>query len=1140
MSPPGAPIPRDDRARRRRRPWLWLAGTILVSAAGLWLAWTFDQRTAPPRAPEGERGPIADLRPSALTESERSGGSGPMSARSTARLEEGAWVQVAGPDGRIKQQYRAAQINPLPDKRIAMRDPQAVLYGANGRVATMRSDAMTAAVPKGELESGRLEGRVVIRLYTPRGDKPVNLATDAAELVIEAPEAEFDLGSGEIRADRSVTITSEALSFVGEGLNLTLSQDGRNIERLTVDRPLSPIRIERSAAMLQERSRGLRPTDAGTAPSAPGTSASQGAARGASSGALSGIRTGTQGDGPRGTPEAPGMDANGASGARAHTRDTGGAPSGGSPNAPAPVAARPFVLTIMDNVEVVSQEPDRRVTMRGQELRVVFTLKSGIGEGLVMAPGREQRSAPEPVAVRAVAVEDPAYAETANGVPPLVPGAHAPLRMQPALAAIGSLSGGPSSRSAPESDHALTIAYTGRLILEPALSTEAALPSPSAVRVRMEGAPARVEDAKSGAVLTGKFVQFVSESEDVLLAGTAEEYATVESPDFGMRAETLRLNRSTGLGGVEGPGSLRLGSADKRPINLTWKKGARFTLAPGSQDAEGSFRGADFAGEVAVRSRDFALDAGALSVEAEPVGKRDVLRRLVATDGVRAQDLGERGGVLEAERMEMALVPDASGNALPRTLHAIGGVMVADARQTLWAEGVRVAFLPPRAPQAERADGSSAPRADVGSVIAEGPVELRLPDGSRAWASRMEADAVGGTARLSGPNVLVVRGNTAIDQLADLQVQEKPGRLSVAGPGRASSYRDALLPVTNARLGRPTLLQVPVMQATWREGLAYAERVVAGRLGAPDRGLLLMQGAVKIRASRSPLEAEALDADEVQIELEPHRIAADAAAKGAPAGAVPGSAAAAGRASMAGASSTAPDLGSVARMQARGHVRIETQEWRDATRAGEPRLFRLLSTNAAYDVKAGLCSVDGAGTILVNDPPAPAGVRAGGASASPFSPEGITKFTWQRSLGMTNGGDGVTTVALDGSVQMQHLGAGDAGSGTLVADHLEATVRGRPEREAKPADGGPLLGAGATLERVLARGRVTVRTSEFDVETGEFSLDEVKQVALLTAVPGRAVSIVKRGAETLRAESASWEMVSGTIKVLKARGSLPR
>ena len=149
-------------------------------------------------------------------------------------------------------------------------------------------------------------------------------------------------------------------------------------------------------------------------------------------------------------------------------------------------------------------------------------------------------------------------------------------------------------------------------------------------------------------------------------------------------------------------------------------------------------------------------------------------------------------------------------------------------------------------------------------------------------------------------------------------------------------------------------------------------------------------------------------------------------------------------------------------------------------------------------------------------------------------------FTWQRSLGMKNAGEGLTSVALDGAVQMQHLGPDAASTGTMAADHLEATVRSRPDREARPADGAPMFGAGATLEQILARGRVTVRTPDFDVETGEFSLDEAKQIAQLTATPGRAVTIVKRGAEATRAESATWDIGAGTIKVQKVRGAMPR
>ena len=45
------------------------------------------------------------------------------------------------------------------------------------------------------------------------------------------------------------------ITFDGEGLSLTLSQDGKNLERLVVDRALAPVRISRAAVEAQARRR---------------------------------------------------------------------------------------------------------------------------------------------------------------------------------------------------------------------------------------------------------------------------------------------------------------------------------------------------------------------------------------------------------------------------------------------------------------------------------------------------------------------------------------------------------------------------------------------------------------------------------------------------------------------------------------------------------------------------------------------------------------------------------------------------------------------------------------------------------------------------------------------------------------------
>jgi hypothetical protein len=162
--------------------------------------------------------------PAPLSDQERSGSGPKFGSQESVRLTEGAWVQVADAKGNLKQQYTAARIDPLPDKRLSMDAPRAVLYGEGGRIVTMRGDTMTARVPRRELESGRLAGNVVIRIYRPRDGRPVDLRADAPEVVVECPEASFDAESGEVRCDRQVRILGDSVSFDGEGLSMTVGR----------------------------------------------------------------------------------------------------------------------------------------------------------------------------------------------------------------------------------------------------------------------------------------------------------------------------------------------------------------------------------------------------------------------------------------------------------------------------------------------------------------------------------------------------------------------------------------------------------------------------------------------------------------------------------------------------------------------------------------------------------------------------------------------------------------------------------------------------------------------------------------------------------------------------------------------------
>ncbi|MFM8872122.1 MAG: hypothetical protein ACKOJI_01940, partial [Phycisphaerales bacterium] len=247
MSGPAAP--EDPFKRRRRRPWILTAVAVAASVGLVVAAWVVDRQSGPKRPARTRDRPVADLVvPEPLSDQERAGTGPRFGSQEAVRLEQGAWVQVADAAGNLKQQYTASRIDPLPDKRLAMKDPRAVLYGDGGRIVTMRSDDMAARVPKRALESGRLSGNVVIRIFRPKDGRAVDLKSDAPEITVEAPEASFESETGEVRCDRRFRILGETLSLDGEGLSLTLSADGKDIERLVIDRTLAPIRINRTRA----------------------------------------------------------------------------------------------------------------------------------------------------------------------------------------------------------------------------------------------------------------------------------------------------------------------------------------------------------------------------------------------------------------------------------------------------------------------------------------------------------------------------------------------------------------------------------------------------------------------------------------------------------------------------------------------------------------------------------------------------------------------------------------------------------------------------------------------------------------------------------------------------------------------------
>lgn len=182
--------------------------------------------------------------PGVLTDQERLN-SGTTPDGSNIVLEDGAWVQVAGEDGTLAQQYSAQKIDPLPDGWMEMERPRSMMYLDSGRIMTLRGEHGLLSVPNQAIESGTLDGDVVIRLFIPKDGAEIDITQDEPEIIIRTEEAAFDNALGEIRCDKSIRIDTREASFAGVGLTVLIGRSGNTIERLMVERSTAPIRILR-------------------------------------------------------------------------------------------------------------------------------------------------------------------------------------------------------------------------------------------------------------------------------------------------------------------------------------------------------------------------------------------------------------------------------------------------------------------------------------------------------------------------------------------------------------------------------------------------------------------------------------------------------------------------------------------------------------------------------------------------------------------------------------------------------------------------------------------------------------------------------------------------------------------------------
>lgn len=167
-------------------------------------------------------------------------------------LEQGGWVQIAGDDGELAQQYRFDHLDPdpanLPTHWMRMRQPQVQLFLNGGRTVTLTGRTLEAYAPKRALEQGTLDGNVIIRLFEPKpgSDTVPDIDTAAPSMVVRTALATFDNLAGRIECPGGITATSATERMSGRNLLVLLNDRDDRIEFLRL--------AEVDWMMLQDRS----------------------------------------------------------------------------------------------------------------------------------------------------------------------------------------------------------------------------------------------------------------------------------------------------------------------------------------------------------------------------------------------------------------------------------------------------------------------------------------------------------------------------------------------------------------------------------------------------------------------------------------------------------------------------------------------------------------------------------------------------------------------------------------------------------------------------------------------------------------------------------------------------------------------
>ena len=560
-----------------------------------------------------------------------------------AALRGGAWIQVADGEGHLAQEYTAERIDPLPGQWIDMMKPSAMIYPANGRVVTMTADHGRAHVPARAMESGMLEGNVVIRIYEPStAGVRADPGSTAPSMTVYADDAEFDNVQGSITSPRAIRVETETITFKGEGLSIQLAEKSARIERLIVQRATAPIEIrskrrvtrkamlpptERYCIVQEEQASGQQPSwyrlvlqdnvrierflgDSGRKSTVLGDQL---------------VATFVLGEG-----------------------------GPGATFAGVPMGTRAFIAaSIMagmaqeaeptDDQSVVYIHYTGRLVMTPDETARVRLSLSGADDGEVIVEGTEGRG------VRIHDDLNDADVDCAR------------LRYRAAKDMIELI----GDDANPFSMRSPRMTMTGdRFWLARAQGVGGVVGAGR--MVLRQGATA----------LEAAFLGFPEALQRALADASGESHAVME-------AAVRRVAQDAEPGDDQ----------EKAPdLEINWTEGIDLDFADGEADSQ--LTQARFRGDVTVSSEAFTMSSETLAIDFADDPKRpDAIERIVAAGGARVDRLGD-AGQLEAEMIDLSLEEDPDGKTVPRVMLARGGVEASDPLQRMWTEELEIHFEP--------------------------------------------------------------------------------------------------------------------------------------------------------------------------------------------------------------------------------------------------------------------------------------------------------------------------------------------------------------------------------------------------------------------------------------------------------------